>query len=232
MKVKDSNIENYYVRALFGPFAFYVGIALVLFAVVAFVSGHSGAGWRLVAPGALGVIIGGANRKPRVSITPDNIVCGSPGLGAARTIPRDALAGVAEEKNGIRLTKKDGTSVLLPKYDFSKKTRKALLDRLKHPEDYYKEEHIMREYLIRVKDAQPPDLGPSFDEAYVDRNNLGFIREQGRWLWQNKQGGNFTLSPEPPGLQVSCTHISKDDEQRILAYLQAGIREETTIIQI
>jgi len=88
------------------------------------------------------------------------------------------------------------------------------------------------EYLIRVKDAEFPNLDPGVDIEHIDKNPFGFKRTGVAWTLAHKDGRTFTLSPEPPGLQVSFDHTTKKDEEKILKYIQAGIQETTIIIPI
>ena len=88
------------------------------------------------------------------------------------------------------------------------------------------------EYLIRVKGALFPNQDPGIKTEYVDKNPFGFKRIGIEWTLAHKDGRTFSLSPEPPGLQVSFSRTNKKDEKDILKYLQVGISEMTEIIPI
>ncbi len=91
-------------------------------------------------------------------------------------------------------------------------------------------------YLIRIVGSRPLHMDPDIDIAYVDNNPFGFKRPHTRWEWIHKKlwlpkKKKFEVSPEPPGLQVAFYYTTKSDEEKILAYLQKGIPENTEIIQ-
>lgn len=86
-------------------------------------------------------------------------------------------------------------------------------------------------YIISIKDAAPPYRDPSFELDYIDKNPFGFNRQDETiWEWRDAGDSGFSLSPEPPGLQVTFWNTDTALEEQVLVYIQAGIDEPTVIV--
>ncbi|HLD59963.1 MAG TPA: hypothetical protein VI912_03145 [Candidatus Bilamarchaeaceae archaeon] len=90
----------------------------------------------------------------------------------------------------------------------------------------------MADYLLRIEGAKPGDMDPEVNTKYITKNPFGFTQVETVWTWVHSDGRSFSLSAEPPGLQVSFDNVNPKDEKSILKYIQDGTKEPTRIIRI